>query len=92
MKQVTLASLLVATLLATSSCVAVTRSEPYPREVIALKFASADDLAGKLRFIYGETDLQVVPDQRTNSLILIASAKRMPEIKQVIAKLDVEVK
>ena len=92
MKNSTLASLLVLTLLAAPACVGVAHSEPYPREVIALKHASAQDMTSKLEAVYSDKRAQFVADERSNSVIVIADARTLAEIQKLVANLDIEVK
>ncbi len=97
MRKLTLVSSLTCTslltvVLATSACIAVKRSEPYPREVIALKFASAENVKTKLCAVYSGTEVMVVADERSNSLIVVASKTTLAEVQKLVAKLDVEVK
>ncbi len=92
MKNSTLASLLVLTLLATPACVGVAQSGAYPREVFTLKYASAQDMTNKLEAAYPSTQIKFVADERSNSVIVVADAQSLAEIQKIIRQLDVEVK
>ncbi len=92
MKNSTLASLLVLTLLGTPSCIAYAHRQEHSREVIALKYASAQDMTNKLEAVYPDGRSQFVADERSNSLIIVADARTMAEIQKLVARLDVEVK
>lgn len=62
-------------------------------EVVALKYAVANDVArllGELPALSPKT--RVLADPRTNSLVVQADAADMPRIRELIAKLDVQVK
>ncbi|MCW5829264.1 MAG: type II secretion system secretin GspD [Deltaproteobacteria bacterium] len=83
-------------------------------EIIRVKNAGADELAGQLTQIFSgtgksagkapagggaagqtapsaisTTDYKIIPDMRTNSLIVVASKKVIGEIKKLLARLDV---
>jgi type II secretory pathway component GspD/PulD (secretin) len=92
MKNPTLASLLVLTLLGTPSCIAVAHRQEHTREVIALKHASAQDMTNKLQAVYPDNRAQFVADERSNSVIVVASENTLAEIQKLVAGLDIEVK
>jgi general secretion pathway protein D len=71
--------------------------------VTQLKYARADDLAKKLATLFQErraaagaaqqaglvrSDLKLLPDERTNSLVVLASPNPMAKIKLLVDKLD----
>lgn len=68
-------------------------------QVIALKNAGANELAGELRAVFGSrgparggySQPSIIADERTNSLIVRASAADMAAIQGLVAKLDVRV-
>lgn len=91
MKKTSLASLLVLALLA-PSCIAVAHRQEHSREVIALKHASAQDMTNKLEAVYPDGHAQFVADERSNSVIVVADARRLAEIQKLVASLDIEVK
>jgi hypothetical protein len=67
---------------------------PGPRaaggfQVIGLKHARAADMSMILTNLFGNVGIQVVPDERTNSLILKADADTSKEVRELIQKLDV---
>ncbi len=76
-------------------------------EVVALKYAVADDVARLLSDLTESPDrrcvmpcppsqcppsIRVMSDPRTNSLVVQAGESDMPRIRELIAKLDVQVK
>jgi general secretion pathway protein D len=71
--------------------------------VTQLKYAKADDLSKKLATLFQErraatgaaqqagvvrADLKILPDERTNSLVVLASPNAMGKIKLLVDKLD----
>lgn len=73
----------------------VARSTPEDLQVIALKHAGANDLAREIRAVFsagaaggGARKPTVVADERTNSLIVRASAEDMAAIQALVAQLD----
>ncbi|MCY3004006.1 MAG: hypothetical protein NTV21_19595 [Planctomycetota bacterium] len=98
MKNPTLASLLVLTLLGTPSCiVSATRGTPTATEtrateVLPLQHANCDELASNLRNLVNSNTVRILTDSRTNSLIVQADKPSMAEIKKLVEQLDVEVK
>jgi len=72
--------------------------------VTQLRYAKADDLAKKLATLFQErrgattaaaqqaglvrADLKILPDERTNSLVVLASPNSMAKIKLLVDKLD----
>lgn len=98
MKNPTLTSLLVLTLLGTPSCiVAATRPaaatpETRPTEVLHLQYASCDEVASHVRNLISPNLAIVLTDVRTNSLIVKADKPSLAEIKKLVEQLDVETK
>ncbi|MEO6711587.1 MAG: secretin N-terminal domain-containing protein, partial [Planctomycetota bacterium] len=64
-------------------------------KVIPLRFAAADDLArvlrGSVAAQHGRTDPQIIPDARTNSLVVTCEPGDLPAIEKLIADLDTQV-
>jgi type II secretory pathway component HofQ len=65
-------------------------------KVIPLRYAEANALAatvrGSLTTTAGRRSPQVVPDARTNSVIVTCAPDELGQIEKLIASLDVEVK
>lgn len=66
-------------------------------EVVALQFATASELAQVLNDLIGdaavdgqESEVRIMSDQRTSSLLLMAPPQRMSELRDLIAQLDKE--
>jgi len=62
-------------------------------EMVALRFAPADELAGRLREAFageaqGGRALRAIPDPRTNTLVLVGSADEVRRARDVAARLD----
>jgi type II secretory pathway component GspD/PulD (secretin) len=78
-----------------SSQAAAPAEEPQ-FEVIALAYAAAPELAATIQELVAQpavpetSGVKVLADPRTNSLLVMASPKQMPEVKDLIALLDVD--
>jgi type II secretory pathway component GspD/PulD (secretin) len=97
MNKLTLCSLVLlaplgAVVFTTPACIGVAHDQPHAREVITLKYASAADIKAKLTKLYMGEGILVESDDRTNSVIVVASKDRFAEIEKLVAKLDIEVK
>ena len=62
-------------------------------EVVPLRFAAADDLAARVREALGSPGEggrgpRVVPDARTNALVLTGGADEMRRAREIVARLD----
>ncbi|HTF90612.1 MAG TPA: secretin N-terminal domain-containing protein [Planctomycetota bacterium] len=64
-------------------------------KVIPLRFAAADDLArillGSVQGQHGRPDPHIIPDERTNSLIVTCAPGDLAAIEKLIADLDTQV-
>lgn len=92
MKTSILATLLAPVLLATTACVNTPPAEEPNFEIIVLEFAEASELAAALNGLSGSDDCKIMADPRTNSLLVMATEDRMPQLKDLVAMLDVEVR
>jgi len=61
-------------------------------ELIGLRYALASDCAERLRESIGSRHLRVGADERTNSVVLVGPRQEVDRAKQLLAKLDIEVK
>jgi len=65
-------------------------------KVIPLRYAAANDIANALRGTLsgqpGRNPPRIVPDDRTNSVIISCAPDELTVIEKLIAELDVEVK
>lgn len=65
-------------------------------KVVPLKYAAARELAQTLRGALatqpGRPAAQIVPDDRTNSLVITCAPNELESIENLIAELDVQVK
>jgi len=97
MNKLTLCSLvflapLGAAVLTTPACGGIEIRTPPARELIRLKHASAENIKAKLATLYAGEGVLVESDERTNSVIIVASRLKFAEIERLVEKLDVEVK
>jgi len=97
MNKLTLCSLVLlaplgAAVLTTPACIGVARKTSPAREVITLKYATAADIKAKLTKLYTGEGVLVESDERTNSVIVVATKAEVAEIQRLVAKLDIEVK
>jgi len=65
-------------------------------ELIPLEYASADEIASTIEELLdasrrGQTEAKIMVDPRTNSLLVMAMPEDMPNIKELVARLDVDV-
>tara|TARA_R110002126_G_scaffold12416_17_gene54070 strand:- start:18698 stop:18982 length:285 start_codon:yes stop_codon:yes gene_type:complete len=88
MRNTLLASLLV---LGACNSAPPAPSDSQNAQVIILEFADATEMAKTLTEFVGNEQTTVRADPRTNSLLVTASQERLPQIKDLIARLDVEV-
>jgi len=68
--------------------------EPASFELIVLEHAQATEVAEILRAAFSGPNgphARVIPDERTNSLLIQSDPANMPQVKEVIALLDREV-
>ena len=97
---------LVLTLPLAFACQSAAASEPIAAEaleapsfeVLPLQHAESRELAGTLSNLFhavalsgGERQIKIVADTRTNSLLVMAPAEHMDLVKELVARLDVEV-
>lgn len=61
-------------------------------EVVALKYAPADEVARVLAHSASDRNVRVEVYARTNSLVLAGGGAAISELKQAIAKLDIQAK
>jgi type II secretory pathway component GspD/PulD (secretin) len=61
-------------------------------EVVALKYAVADELAYTLNSSFAGRKVRIQPYTRTNSLVIVGEASEIGPVKLVISQLDVETK
>jgi hypothetical protein len=59
-------------------------------QVIRLKYAPAPELAKTLRAVFDQPNLAIVPDDRTNTLIVRGAMRHVEEIRVLVRELDVE--
>lgn len=57
-------------------------------QILTLKFARATDMARILAKLFGDKDIAVGCDERTNSLVVKGSPKVIDELATIVAKLD----
>jgi Bacterial type II/III secretion system short domain len=73
---------------------AAERRPEHTVEVIRLKHAGAQQIAATLHDLYhfqqSNSGLRLVPEHATNSIVVRASVNQIQEIRETIAKLDVE--
>ncbi len=68
--------------------------------IVHLQFANAEDIARLVKSVYErqlqiggiDDEYRVVPDKRTNSIIIHAENKKFDEIMELIRQLDVDKK
>jgi type II secretory pathway component GspD/PulD (secretin) len=97
---------LALTLPLTFACQTAPASEPVATrtleapsfEVVPLQHAESRELAGTLSNLFrtvvlpdGDRQVKIVADPRTNSLLVMAPAEHMELVKELVARLDVEV-
>ncbi len=73
------------------SLVITTSPVPQSKEttlVLTLKNCPVGSMAQMLNSIFGRPGVRVVPDSRTNKLVLIAPENLVPEIRKMIEELD----
>lgn len=68
-------------------------AQPQQFTVVPLQYASADELATTLSRLLDRTKtIRVIPDTRTNSLVITAADDReLSTVRELIARLDVQV-
>ena len=88
MRNALLASLLV---LGACNSAPPAPSDSLNAQVVVLEFADATEMAKTLTELVGHEQASIRADPRTNSLLITASQERLPQIKDLIARLDVEV-
>jgi hypothetical protein len=66
--------------------------EPAPEgmQVIRLKYATAPELAKTLRAVFDEPALAIVPEARTNTLILRGPLSEIEKVRFLVRDLDIE--
>lgn len=63
---------------------------PASFEVVPLRYAEATELAGLVGNVVDRGKVRVLADPRTNSLLLAGSSADLAAVKELVAKLDVE--
>lgn len=70
------------------------RIDQNVHKVIPLQFAPARDLASTLRSVLaapaGQPSPLIVPDERTNSLVVSCAPEQLATIEKLVAELDVQ--
>jgi hypothetical protein len=72
------------------------RTAPAPEpaaegvQVVRLKYATAPELAKTLRAVYDEPALVIVPDSRSNTVVVRGSLKQIEKVIFLVRDLDVE--
>jgi type II secretory pathway component GspD/PulD (secretin) len=70
---------------------ATPEAAPERLQIVRLRFATAPELAKTLQAVFGNRPARViVPDARTNTLILRGSEMQIEEVKLLVRELDVE--
>jgi hypothetical protein len=76
---------------ANRAAVPAPEAAPDELQVIRLRFARARDMADTLQAVFrDQSGSQIVPEPRTNTLILRGSAIHVAEVKALVRELDVE--